>query len=197
MHQNETCFFREAPQFEHLRTVLKERKPDGSRFRAWSAACSTGEEPYSIAMVLADLLPVQGWEVLASDVNARVLATARSGCYPFSRAAQVPADYLRRFCLKGAGQEEGTLLVSRVLRECVEFAQLDLNAARLAAVGKFDVIFLRNVLSSFDGETRRSVLQRVLGQLRPGGYLYLGDSESLHDAGLALPGVAPAIYRKN
>jgi chemotaxis protein methyltransferase CheR len=193
---NETYFFRETRHFEHLGSVLKERKPAAAPFRVWSAACATGEEPYSIAMVLADMLPSQGWEVLASDISSRVLETARCGHYPMVRAAQVPPDYLRRFCLKGIDVEEGTLLVSRVLRECVEFAQINLNAARLPAVGKFDVIFLRNVLIYFDGETKRGVVQRVLECLRPGGYLYIGHSESLHDMGLPVRSVAPAIYRK-
>jgi chemotaxis protein methyltransferase CheR len=194
---NETYFFREERHFEHLRSVLKERKQGGAPFRAWSAACSTGEEPYSIAMLLADQLPAQGWEVLASDISSRVLETARNGHYPMSRAAHVPPAYLRRFCLKGVDAEEGTLLVSRVLRECVEFMQVNLNAARLPELGKFDVIFLRNVLIYFDGETKRRVVQRVLDKLRPGGYLYIGHSESLHDAGLPVRAVAAAIYCKD
>jgi len=193
---NETYFFREARHFDHLRSVLKERKRGGTPFRAWSAACSTGEEPYSIAMVLADLLPPQGWEVLASDISARVLETARQGHYPMTRAGHVPLEYLRRFCLKGVDVEDGTLLVSRVLRECVEFAQINLNAGRLPALGKFDVVFLRNVLIYFDGATKRRVVQRVLDHLRQGGYLYIGHSESLHDMELPVRGIAPAIYRK-
>jgi len=193
---NETYFFRESRHFEHLRSVLEERKQGAAPFRVWSAACSTGEEPYSIAMVLADLLPPQSWEVMASDISSRVLDTARSGHYPMVRAAHVPPDYLRRFCLKGVDVEDGTLLVSRVLRECVDFAQINLNAPRLPVLGKFDIIFLRNVLIYFDGVTKRRVLQQVLECLRPGGYLYIGHSESLHDMGLPLRVVAPAIYRK-
>ncbi|MCE3264570.1 MAG: protein-glutamate O-methyltransferase CheR [Pseudoduganella sp.] len=193
---NETYFFREARHFEHLRSVLKARASGAPPFRVWSAACSTGEEPYSIAMVLADMLPAQGWEVLASDISARVLATARLAHYPMARAAHVPQDYLRRFCLKGIDVEEGTMLVSRALRECVEFAQINLNAARLPQVGRFDAIFLRNVLIYFDMETRRRVLQRVLECLRSGGHLYIGHAETLHDMGLALRSVAPAVYRK-
>lgn len=193
---NETYFFREARHFEHLRTVLRERAPGGTPFRVWSAACATGEEPYSIAMVLADLLPAQGWEVLASDISARVLETARKGHYPMTRASHVPPDYLRRFCLKGIDAEDGTLLVSRALRECVDFAQINLNAAHLPPVGKFDVVFLRNVLIYFDLETKRRVVQRVLDCLRSGGYLYIGHAESLHDMGMPLRTLSPAIYRK-
>ena len=191
----ETCFFREARHFEHLHGVLTERKSGRASFRAWSAACSTGEEPYSIAMVLADLLPPQGWEVLASDISVRVLDTARRGHYSMARAAHVPPEYLHRFCRKGVEAEQGTLLVSRALRECVEFAQINLNA-HLPSLDKFDVIFLRNVLSYFEGETRRRVAQRVVDCLRPGGYLYIGHSESLQEMGLPLHSEAPAIYRK-
>ena len=193
----ETCFFREGRHFEHLRTVLKERTQGDVPFRVWSAACSTGEEPYSIAMVLADRLPPQGWEVVASDISTRVLETARNGRYPMARAEHVSQDYVRRFCLEGIGVEEGTLLVSRVLRECVDFVQINLNAARMPAIGRFDVIFLRNVLIYFDTGAKRQVARRVLEYLRPGGYLYIGHSESLDEAGLPLRCVAPAIYRKH
>ncbi|XLZ67924.1 protein-glutamate O-methyltransferase CheR [Massilia sp. SR12] len=193
---NETYFFREARHFEHLRALLLGRRQGDAAFRVWSAACSSGEEPYSIAMVLADLLPPQSWEVLATDISARVLDTARNGHYPMARASHVPPEYLRRFCLKGIDEEDGTLLVSRVLRECVEFAQVNLNAARLPALGRFDAVFLRNVLIYFDAPTKRRVVQRVLDCLRPGGHLYIGHSESLHDMALPVRTVAPAIYRK-
>ncbi|WP_374586403.1 protein-glutamate O-methyltransferase CheR [Pseudoduganella sp.] len=193
---NETYFFREMRHFEHLRSLAQAQRPGSTQFRVWSAACATGEEPYSIAMVLADLLPAQSWEVLASDISARVLDSARSGHYPLARASHVPPDYLRRFCLKGIDAEDGTLLVSRALRECVEFAQINLNAARLPALGRFDVVFLRNVLIYFDAPTKRRVVQRVLDCLRSGGHLYIGHSESLHDMALPVRPVAPAIYRK-
>lgn len=191
---DETGFFREVRHFDHLRSLLPERH--GIPFRVWSAACSTGEEAYSIAMVLADQLPPQGWEVLASDISPRVLDTARKARYPAARAAQLPPGYLGRYCLRDADKEPGGLLVSRLLRECVDFAQINLNTARWPDLGRFDVIFLRNVLASFDAETGRRVVPRVLAHLRTGGYLYVGHAESLDIMGLPLRAMAPAIYRK-
>ena len=190
---NANRFFREAPHFEHLRAVLAERRPKARPFRAWSAACSTGEEAYSIAMVLADALPARGWELLASDISPRVLDTARKGRYPMAQAASIPPDYLYRFCVEA---EAGSLLVSRGLRECVEFVQVNLNAPRLPSLGRFDAIFLRNVLGYFDGETGRLVMRRVFDYLRPGGFMYIGESESLHEMALPVQSLAPAIYRR-
>jgi chemotaxis protein methyltransferase CheR len=193
---NSNSFFREARHFEHLRAVLEKRIADARPFRAWSAACSTGEEAYSIAMVLADVLPAQGWEVLASDISPRVLDTARRGRYPMARAAGIPPDFLPRFCLTGFEGESDTLLVSRALRECVEFAQINLNAPRLPTLGRFDAVFLRNVLGYFDGETGRRVIRRVLDHLRPGGFMYIGESESLHGMAMPVHDLAPGIYRR-
>lgn len=192
--RDETCFFREPGHFDHLRSLLRERH--SARFRVWSAACSTGEEAYSIAMVLAEKLPPQGWEVLASDISARVLDTARKARYPIARAAQMPPDYLRRFCMTSIDAEGGALRMSSALRACVDFAQIKLNAPRLPDLGRFDVIFLRNVLTYFDDEARRHVAQRVLVHLRNGGYLYVGHSEDIGSMGLPLRIMAPAIYRK-
>lgn len=190
---HETCFFREMPHFDHLRAVLKERGPIEAPFRVWSAACSTGEEPYSIAMVLADLLPPRRWEVFASDVSARVLDTARRGQYPMARAAHMPEAYLHRFCMTGI---DSTMSIARTVRECVDFARVNLSGMHMPQIGKFDGIFLRNVLDYFDAGARLIVAQRLVGYLRPGGHLYVGHSESLHDMQLPLQGIAPAIYRK-
>src|SRR5262249_35962841 len=124
---NETYFFREPKHFDLLRQQAKLAREERRDFRVWSAACSSGEEPYSIAMVLADVLDPRPWEIIGSDLSTRVLERAQLGHYPTSRAQNVSTDYLRRFCLKGTGQQEGTLLVDRALRTRVQYRQINLN----------------------------------------------------------------------
>jgi chemotaxis protein methyltransferase CheR len=192
---NETYFFREPKHFDFLKKQLKSGALHTSAFRVWSAAASSGEEPYSIAMLLEDCLPGQLWEVVASDISARVLERARAGHYSMQRIANFPPGYLQRFCLKGRGEQEGTLLIERWLRNKVRFLQVNLNA-RLPHLGMFDVIFLRNVLIYFSIETKRKVVASLLGTLKPGGYLLIGHSESLVEVSEAVELVAPAIYRK-
>jgi len=193
---NETYFFREMQHFDLLRKLAAAPRASRRPWRAWSAACATGEEAYSIAMVLADALPGEEWEVVASDISARVLATARHGHYPMVRAQHIPPAYLQRYCLKGFGPEEGTMLVSRMLRERVDFLRLNLNAPALPRLDRFDVIFLRNVLIYFSPEVRRQVVSRVLELLRPGGYLFIGHAESLHDCLGPIQAEQPSVYRK-
>lgn len=192
---NETYFFREPKHFQFLKEVLRARRPAGAAFRVWSAAGSTGEEAYSIAMVLEDHAAGGPWDVIASDISMRVLARARTGHYTLERLSNFPRGYLQRYCLKGTGAHEGTMLVERKLRSRVRFMQVNLNA-RLPRLGTFDVVFLRNVLIYFNLETKRNVVARVLETLKPGGWLFIGHSESLIDVCDGVEMVAPAIYRK-
>jgi chemotaxis protein methyltransferase CheR len=192
---NETYFFREPKHFALLRELASEAKVRNKTLRVWSAACSSGEEPYSIAMVLADVLGEAPWEVLGTDISTRMLERARCGHYPMERASQMPQAYLKRFCLKGQGSESGTLLIERALRSRLQLQHLNLNEP-LPKVGSFDVIFLRNVMIYFNLETKRQVVARLLAQLRPGGYFLIGHSETLNDINDTVKPVAPSIYRK-
>jgi chemotaxis protein methyltransferase CheR len=192
---NETYFFREPRHFEFLRAQLDALGGASRAVRIWSAAGSSGEEAYSIAMTLEDRLPGTAWEVVASDISTRVLARARLGHYVMERAQNIPPAYLQRFCLKGQGAQEGTLLVERTLRNRVQFMQVNLNAS-LPQLGQFDFVFLRNVLIYFNADTKRRVVRRVLETLKPGGYLLIGHSESLHGIIDDVSAVAPSIYRK-
>jgi chemotaxis protein methyltransferase CheR len=192
---NETYFFREPRHFDFLRTQLDALNGTSRAVRIWSAAGSSGEEAYSIAMTLEDRLPGTPWEVLASDISTRVLARARLGHYVMERAQNIPPAYLQRFCLKGQGPHDGTLLVERTLRNRVQFLQVNLNAT-LPQLGQFDFVFLRNVLIYFNADTKRRVVRRVLDTLKPGGWLLIGHSESLHGIIDDVPAVAPSIYRK-
>lgn len=192
---NETYFFREPKHFDVLRQEAALARDSARPFRVWSAASSSGEEAYSIAMVLADCLGDDPWEVMGSDLSTRVLDQARTGQYPASRTTHIPPGYRRRFCLKGHGAHEGTLLVEPSLRARVHFLQVNLNAP-LRQLGHFDVIFLRNVMIYFSRDTRRQVVDRSLALLRPGGSFIIGHSESLHDITTSLQRVSSSVYRK-
>jgi chemotaxis protein methyltransferase CheR len=192
---NETYFFREPKHFDLLRAQAQAARGSSKPFRVWSAACSSGEEVYSIAMVLADALDPYPWELIGSDLSTRVLERARSGHYPTTRTDHIPPAYLRRFCLKGTGAQDGTLLIEKALRTRAKFMQVNLNAS-LPQLGQFDIVFLRNVMIYFNNETKKQVVGRILGALKPGGYLLIGHSESLNDVTQDVLHVAPSVYRK-
>jgi chemotaxis protein methyltransferase CheR len=194
---NETYFFREPQHFEFMKAELAKDVQYAKPIRVWSAAASSGEEPYSIAMLLEECLGVLGrpWEIVASDISMRVLERAATGHYPTMRTGGIPPHYLRKYCLKGAGEQAGTILVERKLRERVQFRQINLNST-LPQLGIFDFIFLRNVLLYFNGQTKRQVVERVLSMLRPGGWLFISHTETLHDISNAVTAVRPATYRK-
>ena len=189
---NETYFFREIKHFDFLRQQALAARGRGQPYRVWSAASSSGEEAYSIAMVLADCLPSTPWEILGTDISTRVLHGAAQALYPMERARHMPPDYLRRFCLKGTGEYEGRLLIERSL---VCFRHLNLNAP-LPELGQFDMVFLRNVMIYFNDDTKRQVIARVLSALRPDGFLCVGHSESLNNISQAVRSMAPSIYQK-
>lgn len=192
---NETHFFREPKHFDFLRERVIPARQAGKGLRIWSAACSSGEEPYSIAMMLDEMLGREAWTVVASDISARILDRARSGLFPIERMAEIPRPYLTRYCLKGVDQHDGSLLIAKALRDRVSFISHNLTqpAPRLEL---FDVIFLRNVMIYFDPETKRQVVARLLPLLRPGGYFLVGHSESLNGVTDDLRLIVPAVYRK-
>lgn len=193
---NETYFFREEKHFDLLRKTALAARASRQPFRVWSAACSSGEEVYSMAMVIDDSLgPGAAWEVLGTDISTRVLARARTGHYVVERTKLIPDAYLRKYCLRGTGTQQGTLLVERSLRERVRFAQVNLND-KLPELGQFDVVFLRNVMIYFSTDTKRAVVARVLGPLKKDGLFCIGHSESLNDLGAPVQALAPSIYKK-
>lgn len=191
---NETYFFREPAHMDYLAAWLAAEPPRGM-FRLWSAASSSGEEAYSLAMVLADRLGEGPWEVLGSDISTRVLDRARDGLYSLERAGGIPRPYLSRFCLKGIDEQAGKLLIGETLRRRVSFRQVNLLDPP-AGLGLFDAIFLRNVMIYFNQDTKRRVVANLLPYLRPGGHLIIGHSESLNGVTDALAMLKPSIYRK-
>lgn len=194
---NETYFFRESEHFQVLRSRVLETHPRRERLRIWSAACSSGEEAYSIAMVLADYFGFGiRWEIFGSDISSRMLRQAQQGLYPMQGVDAISPEFRKLYCLRGIGEYTGRFLVDRRLRERTTFDQVNL-VKPLPDIGDFDVIFFRNALIYFDDETKAAVMRRILSKLRPGGMLFIGHSESLKRMGLPLEAVAPTAYRKS
>jgi chemotaxis protein methyltransferase CheR len=192
---NETYFFREIKHFDFLKEQAVAASNRIKPFRVWSAASSSGEEAYSIAMVLSDCLGTTPWEIIGTDISTQMLQGAQRALYTMERARHIPPAYLRRFCLKGVGVNEGRLLIDQSLRSRVLFRHLNLNVP-LPSLGQFDFIFLRNVMIYFNDETKREVVARVVSTLRPGGYFFVGHSESLNSISQEVFAVAPSIYCK-
>jgi chemotaxis protein methyltransferase CheR len=192
---NETYFFREPKHFEFLQDRLLPLWKGGRMFRIWSAASSSGEEAYSLAMLLDDKLSSSNWEVFGSDISSRVLQRASQGHYLVDRIDGIPKSYLQKYCLKGVDEYDGTLLIDKSLREKVRFATVNLTKS-FNSVGQFDVIFLRNVMIYFDGETKKQIVDRIVDALRPGGLLFIGHSESITGMNSELSLVVPTIYQK-
>jgi chemotaxis protein methyltransferase CheR len=204
---NETRFFREPRQFEFLESdVLPSWKMRGEaglmpkRIRVWSAACSTGEEPFSLAMLLRTHFPTnEGWtiQILASDLSTKALAIARDGVWPFQRAAEVPPPYLRAYMLRGVRGEGGKMRAQDSIRSMIEFRQINLNDEQYMVDGPFDLIFCRNVLIYFNRETKAAVVNRLARHLTPQGLLFLGHSETLHGAAHPLQHAGPTAYARS
>ncbi|MCF8150299.1 MAG: SAM-dependent methyltransferase [Burkholderiaceae bacterium] len=193
---NETYFFREAAHFEFLTKTILGGRSTTSPFSIWSAASSTGEEIYTLAFVLADTLGLDApWSITGSDISTSVLATAERGLYWLDRTRGLPQSYLRKYCLKGVRSQEGGFMIAPEIKRHTKFLQVNLNQSLPAAIGKFNVIFLRNVMIYFDAETKRQVVSRLVEKLHPGGYFIVGHSESLNGLTDSLRVVKPTIYQ--
>lgn len=192
---NETYFFREPAHFARLKNqIIPSLK--GRAIKVWCAAASTGEEPYSLAMMLDDQLGGEGWQLVASDICGRALKQAGSGLYRLDRLDLLPVDYLKRYCRRGTGDYQGMMMIDRELRARVRFEQHNLLNPWPEA-GGFDVIFLRNVLIYFDQPTRQRVIDNLCKALRPGGWLITGHCESLAGIRMPLQQLAPSVYRES
>jgi chemotaxis protein methyltransferase CheR len=192
---NETYFFREPQHFDYVKeNIVKNWR--GENFRLWSAASSTGEESYSLGMLLTEQLGMRKWEIFGSDVNTDVLEAARKGVYLMNRLENMDQRYLEKYCLKGVRSQEGYFRVDEKIRSRVRFEQVNLKSQLPKNLGLFDVIFLRNVLIYFDKETKQDILQRITPQLKPGGHFFISHSETLHGLSVDLRMVKPSIYQK-
>ncbi|MFG1926587.1 CheR family methyltransferase [Cryptosporangium sp. NPDC048952] len=192
---NETFFFREPRHFDYLREEVLPAHPPNRPFRLWSAASSSGEEAYTAAMVLAEALPNAPWEVVGTDVSARVVASAQRGLYPIAAAERIPMPLLRRYCRKGREEYTGLMAVAPELRSRVTFVRANLMN-NLEGLGRFDVIFLRNVMIYFGPETKIALLERLEAMLQPGGHLIVSLSETLKGVTSRLQLVEPSVYQR-
>ncbi len=193
---HETYFFREPAHFDFLRERICENWEYGRLFRAWSAASSSGEEAYSMAMVFSEHLPQNYWELVGSDICREVLEKARAGYYPVEKTQNIPVNYLSQYCLKGVRSQNGVMLIDENLRKRVQFIKVNLNQSFEGFLGMFDVIFLRNVLIYFDLHARQQIVHRIVEKLNKGGYLFVSHTESIIAISDRLQQVAPSIYQK-
>jgi chemotaxis protein methyltransferase CheR len=169
------------------------------RVRIWSAGCSSGEEPYSVAMLLAKHLPAeQGWDVrlLATDISNRVLEKARRGIYPIAKSAELPADLLHTFMLRGTAERQADMKVKIEIQQMIEFRRLNLNQESNLPEGPFDAIFCRNVLIYFDMASKRRVVANLTHNLMANGYLFVGHAENLNSMFPELRSIEPTILIK-
>lgn len=199
---NHTAFFRERHHFDHLRKdvlprLIQERAGRRGRIRIWSAACSSGEEPYSAAAISRDVIGHRSdldFKILATDIDTDILDRAAAGQYPAEQFERLPADL--RPLLKLEGQSaRGEVRIAEDLRRLIAFKRLNL-IERWPMKGPFDVIFCRNVFIYFDTPTKAAILDRYVALLQPGGFLYLGHSESLPQPHPQLRLIGRTIYER-
>lgn len=193
---NLTSFFREPHHFEIMSAYLVKHARPGRSFRLWCAAASTGEEPYSMAIAALEALgqgaPVK---ILATDIDSRVLSTARAGVYDQERVSSVSKERLKAFFLKGKGRNNGLVKVRPELQQMVEFAPLNLLAPNWKLNPPYDLIFCRNVMIYFDKPTQKRVLERMVPLISDGGLYIAGHSESFTHASDTIRLVGKTTYR--
>lgn len=195
---NHTSFFREPAHFDFLRQIVIPKLRHRNRISIWSAACSSGEEPYSIAFCLHDELGMNAMSkvsILASDISTRALAKAQKAVYPATRLAEVPASQLRHYLRRGEREWEDWYLVKQEFRAAVTFRRLNLVQA-LSGLPEFPLIFCRNVMIYFDKATQQKLIERLTACLEPGGYLLVGHSESLNGIDHKLRHVQSSVYQR-
>lgn len=197
---NTTSFYREAHHFQLLgKKVVPSLRKAHETFRAWSAACSTGEEPYTIALEL-EYLKKMGelgdYRVLATDISLEALRSARQGLYPKEKLRDVAQDRMKLAFNEVVSPDKRTMQVKSLLREKVSFHQLNLISGPWNLKPKFEVIFCRNVLIYFDEAARKQVVEPLVKQLVPSGYLILGHSDNAVTKGLQIEPIGPTAYRK-
>lgn len=201
---NKTDFFREADHFDYLtRQLLPQRYEQGwgrqRPLKVWSTACSTGEEPYTLAMVLEEFRqgrPDFSYGILATDISTRALEQGERAIYPEDRVEPVSTDMRKKYLLRSKDRTSRLVRIKPELRKRVKFHRLNLMHDDYDIRDRFEVIFCRNVIIYFERPTQHRLLSHLYEYLAPGGYLFLGHSETLAGMELPLLSVAPTIYRK-
>ena len=198
---NKTDFFREPGHFEFLtRVALPSIATAGRTVRVWSAGCSTGEEPYTLAMVLSEYAeqhPAWQFSILATDISTRVLEKARLGIYEATDIAPIPSEIRRKHLLRSRDRDNPRSRIAPATRSLVEFQRLNLMDSDFGLAHPMDIIFCRNVVIYFDKQTQEQLVRRFTRNLRPHGYLFMGHSETLHGFDVPLVQVAPTVYRRS
>jgi len=199
---NLTYFFREESHFQKLRGILtgldntKDQRRSALLFKIWSAGCSTGEEPYSLAMTLKECLNgTDRVKVIATDISTRVLKTAESGIYAEEKIKNLPSSLVKKYFQIGSGRWTGSYRVKKELQDIVEFMRFNLME-QPSSEFSFDAIFCRNVMIYFDKPTQGTLVNRFYDCLQKGGYLFIGHSESLTGLNHAFKYIEPSVYRK-
>ncbi|MCC6233721.1 MAG: protein-glutamate O-methyltransferase CheR [Verrucomicrobiales bacterium] len=198
---NFTGFLRERDHFDFLvgEALPKLLGSSRRRMNVWSAACATGEEPYTVAFFLAEHYPITegwDWQILATDISTKALGKATAGVYPDDRMTGVPPDWVRRHFQRGHGDWTGHYRVKAALRERVRFEQINLLGA-YEVDREFEVIFCRNVMIYFDRSTQEQLVRHLSRYLVPKGYLLTGHSESLSGLSVGLRCLRPSVYQKS
>ncbi len=192
---NHTAFFREVAHFHLLQGILRERLFQNNPLRIWSAACSSGEEPYSIAMTALEELISGKIEIVATDISTRILKTAQTGIYRDDRIKSIPSELLRKYFLRGEGRASGYFRVKPSLAAHVAFHRLNLVDS-YSHPALFSIICCRNVMIYFDKATQARVVKQLCQWLEPGGYLFIGHSEAMNGIAHSFRYIQPAVYRK-
>ncbi len=202
---NKTDFFREADHFDFLvgRILPAAEAKDGAGiarpFSVWSAGCSTGEEPYTIAMVLEERKAVDprfSYHIFASDLSTQVLDKAREAVYEEEKAAVVPLSFKKKYMLRSKDKDKSLVRMKGEIRAKVRFDRINFMDERYPVSEAFDVVFCRNVIIYFDRQVQESILRKLCAHIRPGGWLILGHSETLTGMEMPLKGIAPTIYER-
>src|ERR1700722_12435451 len=197
---NHTSFFREEQHFRFLTGMIMPAIEERQQIDIWSAACSTGEEPYALSFALLEYFSkreriIPRIRILASDISNRALATARKGVYPKEKLSKVEQTIVRKYMLRGSGASEGMLQVKPEVRELVHFRRLNLMEP-FDGVGEYPLILCRNAMIYFDEVTQEKVIARFYQRLEAGGYFFVGHSESLNRIKQPMNYVCPATYRR-
>lgn len=202
---NKTDFFREPVHFEHLTrqalpAIMNRKGRNGfDPVRIWSAGCSSGEEPYTLAMVLTDFAAAHHgfrFSILASDISTRILETAKNAIYPEERTECIAPQIKKNYLLRSKDRNRGLIRVCPELRSQVMFRRINFMDADFGIAEKMDIIFCRNVVIYFDKPTQQNLMQKFHQQLRPGGYLFLGHSETLNGIEVDFTTVGSTVYQK-
>ena len=203
MTTNLTEFFREPQHFEYMKQEMLPRYAREGRnsIKLWSAGCSTGQEPYTLSMVMTDFInsnggPLRNYSILASDISTKVLDKASTAIYPRDAIKGIPIDILRKYFLKGKNPQNPVVRIKPEIRNKVNFMRLNFMDSNYGIKETFQIIFCRNVLIYFDKANQEKVIRQFLNYLEPGGYLFLGHSETIFGMDLPFQTVSPTVFQK-